>query len=188
MNWYARMIYPHTAGTNANGHYDLQLVGNYTFDGTAYTNPVFSYGKDDDNTGFLAVFDKSLTTAIYKDFLPFKGYHYNGTTSSTNAEYQAFINAITSCIDTSTKRRIAVKNSSGTIIGYMTRYEITTSYKVYSVSSRNCFKARGIWVSALGDDRFTNFAANHSYTDYRAHAMVTNYGSLWNLQGTYTSY
>ena len=43
MNWYARMIYPYTKGTASNGHYDLQLVGTYTFDDTTYTNPIFTY-------------------------------------------------------------------------------------------------------------------------------------------------
>lgn len=189
MNWHARMIYPHTAGSDALGHYDLQLEGTYTFDGVTYTNPVFSYGNDD-GTGFLAVFDRSLTSAIYKNYLPFKGYHYNDTTSSTNAEYQAFLTFINQSIDANSKTRVNVKNSSGTVIGKMTRYELTTSYKNYSKSSRNCFKALGLWVGELGDNRFTNFANNHPYTEYTAYKMVNTpaYATLWDLQGTYTSY
>lgn len=192
MNWHARMIYPYTEGSNATGHYDLQLEGTYTFDGVTYTNPVFSYNRDsnDEDVGYLAVFDKSLTTAIYKGYLPFRGYHYNETSSSTNAEYQAFLTLIDGSIDYGSKTRKNVKNSNGTVIGKMTRYDLTSSYKNYSKSSRNCFKALGLWVSALGDDRFTNFANNHPYTDYTAYKMANTpaYATLWDLQDTYTSY
>lgn len=102
MNWYARMIYPHTKGTASNGHYDLQLVGTYTFDEVTYTNPIFCYVRSGD-MGSLAIFNRSLTTAIYRRYLPFKGYHYNDTNSSTTAEYKAFLNLIARSIKADSK-------------------------------------------------------------------------------------
>lgn len=183
MNWYARMIYPYEEGSGGLGHYDLQLVGNYTFDGVKYTNPVFTYGNDN-GTGFLGIFNRSLSVAVYKKFLPFKGYNYNGKTSSTTAQYNAFLDLIKASIDTSSKKAVTIKDASGNKVGTGYRYTITSSYKNYSKKSRNCFMAVGLWVNALGDSRFKDFAAKHSYTDYTAYQMVNNYPSLWNLIGT----
>ena len=131
-----------------------------------------------------------MTTAVYHSYLPFKGYHYNDTNSSTTAENKAFLNLIARSIKADSKKRVAVKNSSGTTIGYMTQYALTTSYSKYDANTRNCFTALGLWVSALGDNRFTAFAQSHPYTDYTAYNIVNtlSYAKLWDLQGTYTSY
>lgn len=48
------MIYPYEEESGGLGHYDLQFVGNYTFDGVKYTNPVFTYDNDN-GTGFLGI-------------------------------------------------------------------------------------------------------------------------------------
>lgn len=69
MNWFARMIYPYEKGASSNGHYDLQIVGDVTFDGIAYTNPIFSYGSDN-GVGIVQVFNRSITNAVYKVNLP----------------------------------------------------------------------------------------------------------------------
>ena len=81
------MIYPYEEESGGLGHYDLQFVGNYTFDGVKYTNPVFTYDNDN-GTGFLGIFNRSLSVAVYKEFLPFKGYNYNGKHSYT--DYTAY--------------------------------------------------------------------------------------------------
>ena len=92
MNWHARMIYPYEAGTGSNGHYDLQFDGTYELDTITYTDPVFSYA-DEGGTGYLYVFDKSLTVAIYTGFLPFSGYHYNETSYSASTTAFTDLNA-----------------------------------------------------------------------------------------------
>ena len=186
MKWYARMIYPYKKEGNSNGHYDLQLVGNYFIDGDEYTNPIFSYQGDENNVGHLLIFDRSITTAVYKKHLPFKGYHYNGTTSSTDAEYDALWEYLNEHVDWEQRSVKKVYNKAGNYVGTATRYELKSSYKSYYAPKRNCFKALGYWVNALGDDRFKKFAEKHNYKDYIAHAMVNNYSSLWDLQGTYT--
>ena len=187
MNWHARMIYPYEAGTGSNGHYDLQFDGTYELDTITYTDPVFSYA-DEGGTGYLYVFDKSLTVAIYEGFLPFSGYHYNETSYSVSTT--AFTDLINASVNRESRTRIAVRNSSGVIIGYKTRYSLTTSYQNYDEANRNCFKAVGLWVSALGDNRFTDFANRHPHTDYTAYNMVNTpiYAVLWDYQGSYTSY
>lgn len=185
MNWYARMIYPYEKGSDSLGHYDLQLVGTYTFDEVEYADPVFTYGGIND-VGYFGVFDKSISKWVYDKYLPFKGYHYTDKTSSTDAQYKALIQLIADSISRKSKTAVTIKNSSGSKVGTAYRYKVTSSYKDYDVATRNCFKAVGLWVSALGDDRFTNFAASHPYTDYTAYAMVHNYPSLWDLVGTYT--
>lgn len=188
MNWYARMIYPYEKGEDSNGHYDLQIVGDITFDGITYTNPIFSYGHTDNNVGYVTVFERSISNAAYKGYLPFKGYHYNGKTSSTTAQYNAFLSLMNSCIDLDSRTKVTFKKKNGNVAGYGYRYDVTSSYSSYNVKSRNCFKAVGLWVSALGDDRFTDFAAGHDYSKYTAYAMVRDYPQYWDLQGTYTSY
>ncbi len=188
MNWFARMIYPYEKGASSNGHYDLQIVGDITFDGIAYTNPIFSYGSDN-GVGIVQVFNRSITNAVYKVNLPFKGYHYNRKTSSTTAQYNAFLNLMLSCIDLSSRTKVTIKKKNGSVAGYAYRYRVTSSYSNYDVNSRNCFTALGLWVNALGDSRFKDFAAAaESYTEYTAHAMVRDYPEFWDLQGTYTSY
>lgn len=187
MNWHARMIYPYEKGTRSNGHYDLQFDGIHELDTITYTDPVFSY-RNENSVGYLYIFDKSLTVAMYKDMLPFNGYHYNQTSYSDSTT--AFTNLINASVNRASRTRIPVRNSSGTVIGYSTRYSLTTSYQNYDVATRNCFKAVGLWVSALGDDRFTDFANRHSYEDYSAYNMVNTplYAVLWDYQNTYTSY
>lgn len=187
MNWYARMIYPYEKGENSNGHYDLQIVGTITFDGITYTNPIFSYGSTN-GVGTVTVFNRSITNAVYKNHLPFKGYHYNDTTSSTTTQYNAFLSLMNSCIDLDSRTKVAYYKENGSLAGYAYRYDVTSSYSSYNVKSRNCFKAVGLWVSALGDDRFTDFAADNDYSKYTAHAMVRDHPQYWDLQGTYTSY
>ena len=184
MNWYARMIYPYTKGSNSTGHYDLQLVGTYTFDGITYTNPIFSYGTYQ-GIGSVKIFNRSLTNYVYAGLLPYKGYHYNDTTSSTTAEYNTFLNLMTSCIDLDSRKKVAIKDSKGNTKGYGYAYEVTTSFRDYDKTCRNCFTALSLWVSALGDNRFKNYAASHPWTDYIAHAMVNNFPQYWDLQGTY---
>ena len=186
MNWYARMIYPYEKGENSKGHYDLQIVGTITFDGITYTNPIFSYGAIDD-VGTVTVFNRSITNAVYKHHLPFKGYHYNDTTSSTTAQYNAFLNLMRSCIDLSSRTREEVFKKNGTSAGYVYHYNVTSSYSDYDKESRNCFTAVGLWVNALGDSRFKDFAAKKSYKKYTAYRMVHDYPQYWDLQGTYTS-
>lgn len=188
MNWFARMIYPYEKGASSNGHYDLQIVGDITFDGIAYTNPIFSYGSDN-GVGIVQVFNRSITNAVYKVNLPFKGYHYNRKTSSTTAQYNAFLSLMRSCIDLSSKTKVTFKKKNGKVAGYGYRYKVTTAYKDYKEDSRNCFTALGLWLSELGEDRFKNFAAAaDDFTEYTAYAMVRDYPEFWDLQGTYTSY
>lgn len=145
MNWYARMIYPYEKGSNSNGHYDLQIVGTITFDGISYTNPIFSYGHKD-KVGYVTIFNRSITNSVYKNHLPFKGYHYNGKTSSTTAQYNAFLSLMRSCIDLSSRTKVTIKKKNGSVAGYAYRYRVTSSYKNYDVASRNCFTALGLWV------------------------------------------
>ena len=185
MNWHARMILPCAEGSSGVGHYDLQLVGKYTFDGVTYTNPVFSYSREG-GMGFLALFDKSISAAVYKEYLPFKGYNYSEKSSSTDAQYHAFLNLVRSFINPNSKRAIDVTNARGEKVGMYYRYSITSSYRNYDKATHNCFKAVGLWMKALGDRRFTDFAEKHAYTDYTAHPMVKNYPALWNLIDTYT--
>ncbi len=188
MNWYARMIYPYEKGSNSNGHYDLQIVGTITFDGISYTNPIFSYGHKD-KVGYVTIFNRSITNSVYKNHLPFKGYHYNGKTSSTTAQYNAFLSLMRSCIDLDSRTKVAYYKKNGSLAGYAYRYNVTSSYSEYDVKSRNCFTALGLWVSKLGDDRFKDFAAAaKTYTEYTAYTMVKNHLKYWDLQGTYTSY
>lgn len=185
MKWYARMIYPYEQGSTALGHYDLQLVGTYTYDDVTYTDPVFSYGGGD-GVGYLDVFNMSISKWVYTKELPFKGYHYKEKSSSTDAQYQAFLKLIAGSINIDSKKARSITNSSGKKVGTAYRYKVTSSYKDYDKATRNCFKAVGLWVSALGDSRFTDFAATHPYTQYTAYAMVHNYPSFWQLIGTYT--
>ena len=187
MNWYARMIYPYEKGENSNGHYDLQIVGTITFDGITYTNPIFSYGHKN-KVGYVTVFNRSITNSVYKSNLPFKGYHYNGKTSSTTAQYNAFLSLMRDCIDLDSRTKVAYYKKNGSLAGYAYRYNVTSSYSKYDVETRNCFTAVGLWVSKLGDNRFKDFAAENAYSEYTAHMMVTEYSQFWDLQGTYTSY
>ena len=187
MNWYARMIYPYEKGASSYGHYDLQIVGDITFDGITYTNPVFSYGSTND-VGTVTVFNRAITNSVYKGHLPFKGYHYNGKTSSTTAQYNAFLNLMLSCIDLNSKTKVPFKKKNGSVAGYAYRYNVTSSYSSYYYKTRNCFTAVGLWVSALGDDRFKDFAAKNSYDKYTAHALINSFPQYWDLQGTYPSY
>ena len=185
MNWHARMILPYKKGSNGIGHYDLQLVGKYTFDGIAYINPVFSYAREG-STGYLALFDRSISAAVYKEYLPFKGYSYSDKCSSSDAQYQAFLDLVTSSINANSKQAVDVTDANGKKVGKYYRYSIATPYKNYDMTTHNCFKAVGLWVKALGDSSLADFAEEHSYTDYTAYPMVQNHSSLWNFTGTYT--
>lgn len=186
MNWYARMIYPYTLGEESNGYYDLQIVGTINFHGVTYTNPIFSYGSTN-GVGTVSIFNRSISNAVYKDYLPFRGYHYNDTTSSSTTQYNAFIKLFLSCIDLNSRTKVTVYKKNGSVAGYLYRYNVTSSYSSYNEKYRNCFTAVGLWVSELGDNRFKNFAAKNDNTKYTAHEMLKNYSQYWDLQGTYTS-
>ena len=178
------MICPCEEGSNGIGHYDLQLVGKYTFDGVTYTDPVFSYSREG-RSGFLVLFDRSISAAVYKEYLPYKGYNYNDKSSSTDAQYHAFVNLVWAFINTDSMRAIKVTDANGESVGKYYRYSITSAYRNYDKATRNCFKAVGLWMKALGDTRFTDFAKNHAYTDYTAHPMVKNHPSLWDFTDIY---
>ena len=185
MNWHARMIFPCEEGSRGIGHYDLQLVGKYTFDGIAYTNPVFSYSREG-RTGYLDIFDRNISAAVYKEYLPFKGYNYNAKSASTNEQYEAFLSLLWMYVDASSRRAIDVTDANGQKVGKYYRYSVTSGYRDYNKATHNCFKAVGLWMRALGDSRFTDFAKEHAYTEYTARPMVKNHSSLWDYTGTYT--
>ena len=184
MNWHVRMICPCAEGGRGVGHYDLQLVGKYTFDGITYTNPVFSYSREG-RTGFLSIFDKSISAAVYKEYLPYKGYIYHDRSASSDAQYRAFVKLMWAYVNTGSKRAIDVTDANGAHAGKYYRYSITSAYRNYDMAARNCFKAVGLWMEALGDTRFVDFAKKHAYTDYTAHPMIENHPSLWDFTDVY---
>lgn len=184
LKWYVRMNYPYGRGADTLGHYDLQLVGKYTFDSISYTNPVFSYG-DIDGVGYLDIFNASNSKAYYTWCLPYKGYVCNRTGSATNDQYKACLLLIADNISKSSRKAIALKNASGRRVGTAYRYKVTSSFKYYDKARRNCFRAVALWASALGDDHFAGFAASHPYTDYTAYAMIHDYPSTWTHVASY---
>ncbi len=183
MNWHARMISPYGKTGSGLGHYDLQLVGNHTIDGITYANPVFSYNRES-RTGFLSIFNGSMSAMVYQEALPFRIFNCSGESSSTDAQYHAFLKLIMDSIDLSSKRAVEVTDTYGEKIRTYYRYSITSSYREYDKATHNCFKAVGRWMNALGDSRFADFAETHAYTDYTASAFMQNYPSLWDLTDT----
>lgn len=99
-------------------------MGDCTFDGVKYTNPLFAYGNEN-STGILRILNRSFSVAIDKKFLPFEGYNYNGKTSFTTAQYNASLDLIKASIDTSSKKAITIKDASGNKAGMGYRYTIT---------------------------------------------------------------
>ena len=183
-SWQVRMIYPCGADSGSAGHYDLQLAGNYTIDGIEYTDPVFSYGREG-STGFLALFDGDISAAVYKESLPFREYSYHSRIAATDARRRAFLNFVMAFVEPDSRSAVEVTDNRGQAAGRYYRYAVTSCYRKYDRDTHNCFKAVGLWMSALGDDRFTEFAESHLYTDYFASPMLEDHSSLWELAGTY---
>lgn len=183
VEWYVRMTYPYKRGAAAKGHYDLQLVGSYTFDGISYTNPVFSYGEQN-GVAYLDIFNASKSKAYYNWCAPFKAYICNRTASSTDSQYRACLKLIAGNVSKKSRRAIPIKNASGRRVGTVYRYKVTSSFAHYD-EKRNCFTAVALWVNALGDSHFARFAASHTNKDYTAYAMIHDYPSTWTRVATY---
>ena len=192
-NCYGRLLNPIGSTTSASvkelGHYDLMIKGVHTFDDLNYTNLVISYGKDrnapsSSDTGYLYVFNENMTEYFYRNLYgKFECHHYHFT--SDGAGYAAFLSGVTSLRNKNSRARFILYDKNGNTVGYYYRYLITNSYKTYSVTSRNCFKAVGIMASALGDDRFTDYAKKYSYEKYKVKYMLQHHNNLWDLDDVY---
>lgn len=156
------------------GHFDLQFDGNYTIDGRAFTNPVFSYVPDSANRGLIKVFNAARTATVFAD-QRFKAYTFSFSANNVTdviARIGSYLNAGHGAYITSNAYQYNV---------------ISGPFVTYDLSSTNCFAATATFASWLGYNTLRQIYndAGTNYQSYSAYNMWRQYGGAWEYHGFY---
>ena len=161
------------------GHFDIQFdIGGYTFNSHSFSNPVFSYGGEDGEQGYLRTFSPSRTAIVFSGKM-FLALTYDFTASVSDME--DCISKIEGYMSTSSESKI-------TSNAY--EYEVNTGpFVTYTFKNRNCFHATAIFADWVGYSKLIEIYNTYTtdYTKYSAYNMYQKYyvSGGWTNHGYY---